>query len=175
MDRRGSAEPLKRFDGILRVGRFDCRRCRVFGCKGSAHHDRERFRCNSPTIRPDTQHTFFSYPGLPVPACGQVGQEKPHPRIAEINRYMGGWQAGTPRQDGFDEDAHRRTSQPHSLADALSAYPKISAAPSKRPAPPTVLRDMDPLPRYVIGQLAGDVFWLPRTAAKSRSPARRAG
>ncbi|WP_189407283.1 hypothetical protein [Mesorhizobium sp. M1A.F.Ca.ET.072.01.1.1] len=36
--------------------------------------------------------------------------------MAEINRSMGGWQAGKPCQDGFDDDAHKSTSQPHSLA-----------------------------------------------------------
>ncbi|WP_292329599.1 hypothetical protein [Mesorhizobium sp.] len=36
--------------------------------------------------------------------------------MAEINRSMGGWQAGTPCQDGFDDDAHKSTSHPHSLA-----------------------------------------------------------
>jgi hypothetical protein len=53
-----------------------------------------------------------------MPASGQVGQSKPGFFIAEIRRFIGGWQADTPRQDGLEDEAHSRTSQPHSLAAA---------------------------------------------------------
>ncbi|WP_455275055.1 hypothetical protein [Rhizobium herbae] len=53
-----------------------------------------------------------------MPAAGQVGQSKPGFFIAEINRFIGGWQEATPRQEGLDEAAHSNTSQPQSLAVA---------------------------------------------------------
>lgn len=46
---------------------------------------------------------------------------------------MGGWQAGTPRHDGLEEEAHKSTSQPQSLAWAGTPSPPItrSAAPTE--------------------------------------------
>jgi hypothetical protein len=38
--------------------------------------------------------------------------------MAEMSRFIGGWQADTPRQDGLEDEAHSSTSQPHSLAAA---------------------------------------------------------
>ncbi|MCM5689745.1 helix-turn-helix domain-containing protein [Sinorhizobium meliloti] len=38
--------------------------------------------------------------------------------MAEISRFIGGWQAGTPLQEGLEDEAHNRTWQPHSLAVA---------------------------------------------------------
>ena len=67
-------------------------------------------------VQPAGQSAYFSKPGLLAPASGQVGQEKPQLLIAEISLSIGGWQAGTPCQEGLEDDAHSRTSQPHSLA-----------------------------------------------------------
>jgi hypothetical protein len=68
--------------------------------------------------QPAGQSAYRSWPGVPAPPSGHVGQEKPGRFIAEISLYIGGWQAGTPRQDGSEEEAQSRTLQPHSLATA---------------------------------------------------------
>ncbi|WP_245582551.1 helix-turn-helix domain-containing protein [Neorhizobium lilium] len=79
-----------------------------------------------------------------MPASRQTGQSKPGFFIADINRFIGGWHAGTPRQVGSDEEAHSRTSQPHS-----SALAGVTKGPGYNRTPATIiviLKDIGNLP-----------------------------